>query len=117
MDLELIEKQLKEAISIVQEMKCRQNEKTETLKTFKVPKELSVLRTLLIDVLHTLECDSETDDDDDDIDTDYDSDDSDASFTREESTYIKNESHREYLKRYSLKPQFPLHYYNADRDK
>ena len=107
MDLELIEKQLKHAISIVQEMKCRQNEKTELSMN---------LKTSLIEVLDTLECDSETDDDDD-ADTDYDSDDSDVSFTREESTYIKNESHREYLKRYSLKPQFPLHYYNADRDK
>jgi hypothetical protein len=104
MDLDLIEKQLKEAISIVQEMKCRQNEKTEMLKT------------TLLDILGMFE----TDDDDDEsltTNTDYDSDDSDASFTREESTYIKNESHREYLKRYSLKPQFPLHYYNADRDK
>ena len=104
MDLELIEKQLNHAISIVQEMKCNQNEKTETLKT------------TLLEIMGMLE----TDDDDDDslnTDDDYDSDDSDASFTREESTYIKNESHREYLKRYSLKPQFPLQYYNADRDK
>ena len=106
MDLELIEKQLKEAISIVQEMKCRQNEKTDLRIN---------LKTSIIEVLDTLECDYETDDTDDDYDSD--SDDSDASFTREESTYIKNESHREYLKRYSLKPQFPLHYYNADRDK
>ena len=104
MDLELIEKQLKQAISIVQEMKCNQNEKTEMLKMS------------LLEIIGMLE----TDDDDDvsiNTDTNYDSDDSDASFTREESTYIKNESHREYLKRYSLKPQFPLHYYNADRDK
>ena len=42
--------------------------------------------------------------------------DSDASFTQEELTYIKNDSHKEYLKRYSLKPKFPLHYFNADRD-
>ena len=104
MDLELIEKQLNRAISIVQEMKCNQNEKTEMLKMS------------LLEIMGMLE----TDDDDDEstnTDDDYDSDDSDASFTREESTYIKNESHREYLKRYSLKPQFPLHYYNADRDK
>lgn len=104
MDLDLIEKQLKEAISIVQEMKCSQNGKTDLRIN---------LKTSIIEVLDTLECDYEIDDTDDD----YDSDDSDASFTREESTYIKNESHREYLKRYSLKPQFPLHYYNADRDK
>ena len=108
MDLELIEKQLKHAISIVQEMKCNQNEKTEMQMN---------LKTSLIEVVEMLDYVSETDDDDADADTDYDSDDSDASFTREESTYIKNESHREYLKRYSLKPQFPLHYYNADRDK
>ena len=105
MDLDLIEKQLKEVISIVQEMKCSQNEKTDLRIN---------LKTSLIEILDTLECDYETDDD---TDTDYDSDDSDASFTQEELTYIKNESHREYLKRYSLKPQFPLHYYNADRDK
>lgn len=104
MDLELIEKQLKHAISIVQEMKCNQNEKTETLK-------MSLLK-----IMGMLEID-EDDDESINTDDDYDSDDSDASFTREESTYIKNESHREYLKRYSLKPQFPLHYYNADRDK
>ena len=107
MDLDLIEKQLKEAISIVQEMKCRQNEKTETLKSS------------LMEIMGMLETDHDDNDDDESINTtdDYDSDDSDASFTREETTYIKNESHREYLKRYSLKPQFPLHYYNADRDK
>ena len=104
MDLELIEKQLKHAISIVQEMKCNQNEKTETLKT------------TMLEIMGMLEID-EDDDESTNTDDDYDSDDSDASFTREESTYIKNESHREYLKRYSLKPQFPLHYYNADRDK
>ena len=104
MDLELIEKQLNRAISIVQEMKCNQNEKTEMLKT------------TMLEIMGMLETD-ENDDESINTDTDYDSDDSDASFTREESTYIKNESHREYLKRYSLKPQFPLHYYNADRDK
>lgn len=104
MDLELIEKQLKHAISIVQEMKCNQNEKTETLKMS------------LLEIMGMLETD-DGNDESTNTDDDYDSDDSDASFTREESTYIKNESHREYLKRYSLKPQFPLHYYNADRDK
>ena len=106
MDLELIEKQLKQAISIVQEMKSSQNGKTSNVGT---------LKTLLIEVGEMLEEDSESDDDES-LESDYDSD-SDASFTQEESTYIKNESHRAYLKRYSLKPQFPLHYYNADRDK
>lgn len=109
MDLELIEKQLKHAISIVQEMKNNKKEKN---------KELSVLRTQLIEVVEILDADSDTESESDDesSETDYDSD-SDASFTQEESTYIKNESHRAYLKRYSLKPQFPLHYFNADRDK
>ena len=109
MDLELIEKQLKQAISIVQEMKNSQNKKTSNVATFK---------TLLIEVVEMLESDSDTDyeSDIDSLSSDYDSD-SDASFTEEESTYIKNESHRAYLKRYSLKPQFPLHYFNADRDK
>lgn len=109
MDLELIEKQLKQAISIVQEMKNNKKEKN---------KELSVLRTQLIEVVEMLDADSDTESESDDesSETDYDSD-SDASFTQEESTYIKNESHRAYLKRYSLKPQFPLHYFNADRDK
>lgn len=109
MDLELIEKQLKQAISIVQEMKSSQNKKTSNVATFK---------TLLIEVVEMLESDSDTDyeSDIDSLSSDYDSD-SDASFTEEESTYIKNESHRAYLKRYSLKPQFPLHYFNADRDK
>jgi hypothetical protein len=43
--------------------------------------------------------------------------DSDASFTKEEESYIQNEAHREYLKRYSLKPKFSKHYFNPDRDK
>jgi hypothetical protein len=108
MDLELIEKQLKQAISIVHEMKSNQKEKN---------KELSVLRTRLIEVVEMLDnSGTDSDTDDESSETDYDSD-SDASFTQEESTYIKNESHKSYLKRYSLKPQFPLHYYNADRDK
>jgi hypothetical protein len=106
MDLELIEKQLKQAISIVQEMKS--NQKGENLQT------LHTLKSSLIEVVEMLDTDYESDDES--SETDYDSD-SDASFTQEESTYIKNESHRAYLKRYSLKPQFPLHYYNADRDK
>lgn len=105
MDLELIEKQLKQAISIVQEMKSKQKENLPTLHA---------LKSSLIEVVEMLDTDYESDDES--SETDYDSD-SDASFTQEESTYIKNESHKAYLKRYSLKPQFPLHYYNADRDK
>ena len=105
MDLELIEKQLKHAISIVQEMKSSQKGKTANGGT---------LKSLLIEVVEMVDTDSESDSES--LETDYDSD-SDASFTEEESTYIKNESHRAYLKRYSLKPQHPLHYYNADRDK
>lgn len=111
MDLELIEKQLKQAISIVQEMKSKQKGEMGNLPT------LHALKSSLIEVVEMLDTDYESDDESDESDeTDYDSD-SDASFTQEESTYIKNESHRAYLKRYSLKPQFPLHYYNADRDK
>ena len=108
MDLELIEKQLKQAISIVQEMKSSQNRKTANVAT---------LKSFLIEVGEILDnCDTDYESDDESLESEYDSD-SDASFTEEESTYIKNESHKAYLKRYSLKPQFPLHYFNADRDK
>ena len=112
MDLELIEKQLKQAISIVQEMKSKQKGEIKNLQT------LHALKSSLIEVVEMLDTDSDTeyDSDIDSLSSDYDSD-SDASFTEEESTYIKNESHRAYLKRYSLKPQHPFHYYNADRDK
>lgn len=108
MDLELIEKQLKQAISIVQEMKIKQKGEMGNLPT------LHALKSSLIEVVEMLDTDYESDNDS--LSSDYDSD-SDASFTQEESTYIKNESHRAYLKRYSLKPQFPLHHYNADRDR
>jgi len=104
MNLELIENQLKQAISIVQEMKRNQKEKMGNVDTLKIH---------LIEVLEMVE---ETDDLSDEESSEYDSD-SDASFTQEESTYIKNECHKAYLKRYSLKPQFPLHYYNSNRDK
>ena len=107
MNLELIENKLKLAISIVGEMKCCQNEKT---------KDVSSLKMNLIEIIEMLESESDSEEDEESDYSDSDSD-SDASFTKEESTYIKNESHREYLKRYSLKPQFPLHYFNADRDK
>lgn len=110
MNLELIENQLKQAISIVQEMKRNQKEKMGNVDTLKIH---------LIEVLEMVE---ETDDLSDeeswsDAESDSESDsDSDASFTQEELTYIKNDSHKEYLKRYSLKPKFPSHYFNADRD-
>ena len=102
MNLELIENQLKHAISIVQEMKRNQKEKTKMVDTLKIH---------LIEVLEMVE---ETDDLSDE--ESWSDSDSDASFTQEELTYIKNESHKEYLKRYSLKPKFPSHYFNADRD-
>lgn len=108
MDLELIEKQLKQAISIVQEMKSKQKGEMGNLPT------LHALKSSLIEVVEMMDTDYESESES--SETDYDSD-SDASFTQEESTYIKNESHKAYLKRYSLKPQFPLHYFNADRDK
>lgn len=105
--MELIENKLKHAFSIVQEMKCNQNEKTKNGITLK----LNLIE--ILEMLDEIDNDSDSEEDDDDS---YDSD-SDASFTQEELTYIKNESHREYLKRYSLKPRFPLDYFNADRDK
>jgi hypothetical protein len=101
MNLELIEKELHKAISIVQTMKHSQTQKTENVDT---------LKTHLIEILQNI--DDFVSDSESDSDSDCESDtDSDASFTQEELTYIKNESHREYLKRYSLKPKFPLHYY------
>ena len=110
MNLELIENKLKLAISIVGEMKCCQNEKTKDVTI------AQRCKMNLIEIIEMLETDSESDSESDD-ESDYSDSDSDASFTKEESAYIKNESHREYLKRYSLKPQFSLHYFNADRDK
>jgi len=104
--LELIENQLKQAISIVHHLKHTQKEN------------FSDLKSLLIETLDLLEnsnyddCDSDSDSDsDEDSLCDSDSDtDSDASFTKDELLFIKNESHRNYLKKYSLKPKFPLHY-------
>lgn len=106
MNLTNIENQLKHAISIVQQFKPSQTMNSDLVAS---------LRTHLIETLNQLDNlydnNSDTDCDSDCSDTD-----SDASFTQEELTYIKNESHRNYLKRYSLKPKFPLHYYNANRD-
>lgn len=108
MNLELIENRLKHAISIVQEMKRNQKEKMGNVDTLKIH---------LIEVLEMVEETDDLSDAESEYDSDSDSDtDSDASFTQEELTYIKNESHKEYLKRYSLKPKFPSHYFNADRD-
>lgn len=111
MNLELIENKLKLAISIVGEMKSCQNEKTKDV-TFAQRCKMN-----LIEIIEMLETESDSESESESESDDYSDSDSDASFTKEESTYIKNESHREYLKRYSLKPQFPLHYFNADRDK
>jgi hypothetical protein len=111
MNLELIENKLKLAFSIVGEMKSCQNEKTKDVSSLK----MNLIE--IIEMLEIIETFNESDSDSDSDSDDYSDSDSDASFTKEESTYIKNESHREYLKRYSLKPQFPLHYFNADRDK
>jgi hypothetical protein len=110
MDLELIENQLKQAISIVQTMKHSQNQKTENVDT---------LKTHLIEILQNMDNLVSETDSDSESDSECDSEsecDSDASFTQEELTYIKNDSHKEYLKRYSLKPKFPLHYFKPDRD-
>ncbi len=108
MDLELIENQLKQAISIVQTMKHSQNQKTENVDT---------LKTHLIEILQNMDNFVSDTDSESDSESKCDSDtDSDASFTQEELTYIKNDSHKEYLKRYSLKPKFPLHYFKPDRD-
>lgn len=100
--LELIENQLKQAISIVHHLKHTQK------------KNFSDLKSLLIETLDLLEnsnynddCDSDNEDSLCDSDSDTDSD---ASFTKDELSFIKNDSHRNYLKKYSLKPKFPLHY-------
>ena len=99
-----IENQLKKAISIAHNLK---------------PENKTKMIEILNSVLNSLNDSSEPDSDsesesesDDWSDTD-----SDASFTEEEESYIQNEAHREYLKRYSLKPKFNKHHFNADRDK
>jgi hypothetical protein len=109
--LNLIEIQLKNAISIVGDFKLNDKNKMIDITN-------SILN-LLNDLPEEEEEEEEEDyDDDSDSDSDAWSDtNSDASFTEEEETFIQNEAHREYLKRYSLKPRFHLHYFNADRDK
>ena len=99
-----IENQLKKVISIAHNL----NHENKT-------KMIEILNSVLNSLNDTSEPDSDSESEsesDDWSDTD-----SDASFTEEEESYIQNEAHREYLKRYSLKPKFNKHYFNADRDK
>lgn len=102
--LNLIEIQLKNAISIVSDFKL--NDKNKMIE----------ITNSILNLLNDLPEEEEEEDYDTDSDAWSDTD-SDASFTEEEETFIQNEAHREYLKRYSLKPRFQLHYFNADRDK
>ena len=111
-----IENQLKKAISIAHDR--------EAIVAYCLdlkPENKTKMIEILNSVLNLLNDQSDPDSDSDtESDTDQDawSDaDSDASFTEEEESYIQNEAHREYLKRYSLKPKFSKHYFNADRDK
>ena len=104
-----IENQLKKAISIAHNFKPENKTKmieilNSVLNSLNEPNEQS-------------DCDSESDNESDDNTDQWSDADSDASFTEEEESYIQNEAHREYLKRYSLKPKFNKHYFNADRDK
>lgn len=111
-----IENQLKKAISIAHDREaivayCLDLKPENKIKMIEI----------LNSVLNLLNDQSDPDSDSDtESDTDQDAwsdTDSDASFTEEEESYIQNDAHREYLKRYSLKPKFNKHYFNADRDK
>ena len=112
-----IENQLKKAISIAHDR--------EAIVAYCLdlnPENKSKMIEILNSVLNLLNDPSDSDDSDSDNESDQHTDDwsdtdSDASFTEEEESYIQNEAHREYLKRYSLKPKFNKHYFNADRDK
>ena len=114
-----IENQLKKAISIAHDR--------EAIIAYCLdlkPENKTKMIEILNSVLNLLNdsCDSSEQDSDSDAESDTDQDvwsdtDSDASFTEEEESYIQNEAHREYLKRYSLKPKFNKHYFNANRDK
>lgn len=111
-----IENQLKKAISIAHDR--------EAIVAYCLdlkPENKTKMIEILNSVLNLLNDQSDPDSDSDtESDTDQDAwsdTDSDASFTEEEESYIQNEAHREYLKRYSLKPKFNKHYFNADRDK
>jgi hypothetical protein len=115
-----IENQLKNVISIAHDreaiaaycLNLKRENKTKMIEILN-----SVLNSL--NELYDDDCDSEesaSSESEDDTDQWSDTD-SDASFTKEEESYIQNEAHREYLKRYSLKPKFNKHYFNPDRDK
>ena len=111
-----IENQLKKAISISHDR--------EAIVAYCLdlkPENKTKIIEILNSVLNLLNDQSDPDSDSDtESDTDQDAwsdTDSDASFTEEEESYIQNDAHREYLKRYSLKPKFSKHYFNADRDK
>lgn len=99
-----IENQLKKAISIAHNLK---------------PENKTKMIEILNSIINLLNDSSEPDSDSDSESEsdDWSDTDSDASFTEEEESYIQNEAHREYLKRYSLKPKFNKHHFNADRDK
>ena len=103
-----IEDQLKMAISIAHNLKPEN--KTKMIEILN-----SVLN--LLNDQSDPDSDSDNDNESDQHTDDWSDTDSDASFTEEEESYIQNEAHREYLKRYSLKPKFNKHYFNADRDK
>jgi hypothetical protein len=114
-----IENQLKKAISIAHDRKAIVAYCLD-LKPENKTKMIEILNSVLNLLNESNEqCDSDSESDaESDTDQDAWSDtDSDASFTEEEESYIQNEAHREYLKRYSLKPKFSKHYFNADRDK
>jgi hypothetical protein len=114
-----IENQLKKAISIAHDREaivayCLDLKPENKTKMIEI---LNSVLNLLNEPNEQSDCDSESDNESDDNTDQWSDADSDASFTEEEESYIQNEAHREYLKRYSLKPKFNKHYFNADRDK
>ena len=114
-----IENQLKKAISIAHDREAIVAYCLD-LKPENKTKMIEILNSVLNSLNEPNEqsdCDSESDNESDDNTDQWSDADSDASFTEEEESYIQNEAHREYLKRYSLKPKFNKHYFNADRDK
>lgn len=114
-----IENQLKKAISIAHDREAiiaycldlKPENKTKMIEILN-----SVLNSLN-ELPDSSDCDCDSDHESDDNADEWSDTDSDASFTEEEESYIQNEAHREYLKRYSLKPKFNNQYFNADRDK
>jgi len=114
-----IEDQLKKAISIAHDRQAIVAYCLD-LKPENKTKMIEILNSVLNSLNESndqSDCDSESDNESDDNTDQWSDADSDASFTEEEESYIQNEAHREYLKRYSLKPKFNKHYFNADRDK